>query len=1080
MPRDALLDLQSSLLVLEEKKSFSSARQVAIEVVKLLLPDLGSPEVQLFRDSDGKITANASWFQYDEEISDRRATYSVATPPEANLDVKIFGIGKPSSSTISWAAGLTPNFEDEPFNSKFDIGIDFFVPESKDRVIVALSKNYIVRTLELKGLLTPTYLDILNSWTTISDTSKKSELHHHLWNSFDLQPINKRFYEGISQRFIQLRQHLQGQQILDTNHAAQFVNRLIGRVIFAWFLEKKSLLDQDRGYFQPEGFDDDTAYYREKLESLFFEVLNTPVSDRKVLDLHTPYLNGGLFEPKLDDLYKSQDLTFPRNYFEEFFAFLRSYNFTTDESTSEFQQVAIDPEMLGRIFENLLAEVSEETGAQARKAKGAFYTPREVVDYMCRESLKTFLRSKVPVDENLERRLYQLVDAPDREFQDQDHNWRRDFKPYRDDVLRALDNLKILDPACGSGAFPIGMLQLLVRVYGRVESRFDPQKAKLGIIDRNLYGVDIEPMAVEISRLRTWLALVVEQENGKIKVEPLPNLDFKFVCANSLLSLDETGYGYLAEDVNLEEKLQTIRALYFGTQDARKKKSLQVEYQELVEKELTFFGDSNRTNQLKSFQPFESDRVADFFNPGHMFGVEYFDIVIGNPPYIGESSNKDLFRRVKDSKLGKRFAQSKMDYFYYFFHLAIDLTAESGVICFITTNYFPTATSATLLRSEIRDKANVLKLINFNELKIFKSAAGQHNLISLFQKTEPNPDHLVQTCISERRGEADSSTLGLILGWLDDESSYFSIKQQDLFWGERVDMLMRGSRPLDLILEKISKTSESLKTISTITQGIQTGANSVFVFEETPGLLKRSEAVMNGFIKTLYKNSDIYRFGCKQSEQKLLYLPNGINLESLPELHEYLLTHKDLLKNRAQILRSGHPWYELLWPREQSTFEPKPKVVAPYRARVNSFFYTEKECYGSTDTYFISSDSAINLKIICACLNSSLGLVWFKNMGKNKGSMLDLTGDNLKLFPIPPQPLSREATMAIASLVDHLTALLERGNVTPGKKASSPEYESSYKQLDQLVMAAYGLSEEEQEVIAVEARRQELSAAGTS
>jgi hypothetical protein len=461
--------------------------------------------------------------------------------------------------TISWSVGLTENFEDEPFNGRYNVGIDFVIPKSNDRVIVALSKNYLVRTVELKGPLTATFQHILESWTQIKDLSRKSELHNLLWASFDLHPVNKRFYEGISQRFISLRQHLLSQGIHDEQQAAQFANRLIGRIIFSWFLDKKNFLNEASRYFDSLQFENDTEYYKEKLEPLFFEVLNTPLEERKVDDLQTPYLNGGLFESKPGDLYLSEALTFPANYFDDLFEFLRGYNFTSDESTSEYQQVAIDPEMLGRIFENLLAEVSEETGAQARKSKGAFYTPREVVDFMCKESLKAYLRTKISNDENLNSRLYQLVDAKEREYHDQDHNWRRDLKPYRERILKALDELRVFDPACGSGAFPIGMMQLLVKVYSRIEPRFDAQKAKLSIIDKNIYGADIEPMAVEISRLRTWLALVVDEGEVALNVRPLPNLDFKFVCANSLLDLEKSETLSIFDDESLEIRLQDIR-----------------------------------------------------------------------------------------------------------------------------------------------------------------------------------------------------------------------------------------------------------------------------------------------------------------------------------------------------------------------------------------------------------------------------------------------------------------------------------------------------------------------------------------
>lgn len=719
-PRLALL--QERLLVLEQNPNFTNGKNVVKAVVGLLISDIDDAEFRFFREGDGKLTANASWFQYDDEVSDRRATYTLEVPKEANLDIKLFGVNKASMRTIAWAVGLTPNYEDEPFNGRYNVGIDFVIPESKDRVIVALSKNYIVRTIELKGALTATFREILNSWLAVTDTSRKGEFHEALWNSMDLHPINKKFYEGISQRFISLRQHLESSQLFDSYHASQFANRLIGRLIFAWFIDKKELIYEPMGYFSSDSFVDDSDYYQERLEPLFFEVLNTPVADRSYNDPHTPYLNGGLFEPKPGDLYKTQRISFPKNYFDDFYSFLRSYNFTTDESSSEFQQVAIDPEMLGRIFENLLAEVNEETGEQARKAKGAFYTPRQVVDYMCREALKEHLRTRGGGGSDIEQRLYQLVDATEREFQDQDHNWRRDLKHYKERFIQALDELRVIDPACGSGAFPMGMLQLLMKVYNRLETRFDPYKAKLTILQNNIFGVDVEPMAVEISRLRAWLALVVDDDSDMAKVKPLPNLDFKFVCANSLLHLDNPTQIALFDDHDLDVKLQEIREEYFSTQSLIKKTKLKDKYSNIVNEELTLFGESLRTTQLKSFRPFELDSIASFFDPVQMFGVEDFHIVIGNPPYVSavKSVKANLDSRDTYRKEYKQLSGA-FDLYTVFLLRGLELLGQDGTYSWIIPNKVSVASYAKGTLEHLKNQG-LKSLVNVSTAKIFDAS----------------------------------------------------------------------------------------------------------------------------------------------------------------------------------------------------------------------------------------------------------------------------------------------------------------------------------------------------------------------
>lgn len=732
-------DLQKELNELSAKKNFEQAQRVVLSVIKLLdntVPENNLELFQLFNDSDGKIRANAGWFFEDSIIADRKATYKVHGDNKINLDFKVYGVNKTKKQVISWATALTPNFEDEPFNSKFNIGVDFIVPKSTDRVIIVLTSNYVIRTLELKGELTVTYQEILSKWADIKDFSNKGAVHTALWESFDLQPLNKKFYAGISERFILLRQYLVKENILDEKHASMFANRLIGRVLFCWFLDKKEIINRDLKYFESKSFDSDTEYYKTKLEQLFFGVLNTPIDERKYKDELTPFLNGGLFEARENDLHQNPKLTFPSNYFDDFFTFLSAYNFTTDESTSQFQQVAIDPEMLGRIFENLLAEMTEETGEQARKAKGAFYTPREIVDYMCKESLKEYLKTKLPEDEHRDQRLYQLIDAPDKDFQDQDHNWRRDWKPYKDAIMVALDDLKVLDPACGSGAFPIGMLQLLVKVYERLEARFDSYRTKLQIIEKNIYGVDIEPMAVEIARLRTWLSIIVDEESDSKKIKPLPNLEFRFVCANSLIDLDQSGKVVLfGEDPDLENKLRDIRDAYFDTGSVARKKKLRADYDKLVNAGEGLFGESEKSKQLKTYRPFDNESSAGFFNPEFMFGVKNFCIIIGNPPWV---SNDSIALNVKES-LVSRFSysiKSRFDLSCPFIELALDfISNKSSIIAYVLPEHLWIGEYFVSLRRAIYQ--NIKEVTSLKE-GYFESVNNPASLVILTKERNSN------------------------------------------------------------------------------------------------------------------------------------------------------------------------------------------------------------------------------------------------------------------------------------------------------------------------------------------------------
>ena len=1012
-------NLQDLLVNLEEKPGLELGQDVVKAIVGLLIPGSEHLSFRQFTDQGGKLSANATWFQNDSVITDRLATYTLDVPPESNLDIKLYAVKDASMRTIAWSVGLTENFEDEPFNGKFDVGIDFVIPKSLDRVIVALSKNYIVRTIELKGNLTATFQEILNSWLQISDLSRKAEFHSILWNSFDLHPINKRFYEGISQRFIHLRQHLENSNVLDSHHAAQFANRLIGRIIFTWFLDKKQFLNEGSRYFESSDFQNDTDYYRQRLEPLFFEILNVPVSDRTLDDLSTPYLNGGLFEAKQGDLYKSEKLNFPQGYFDDFLGFLRGYNFTTDESTSEFQQVAIDPEMLGRIFENLLADVSEETGEQARKAKGAFYTPRQVVDFMCKEALRSYIKTQIPQDDHLDRRLYQLIDAPEREFQDQDHNWRRDLKPYKEKLVSILDELRIIDPACGSGAFPIGMLQLLVKVYSRLEARFDAHKTKLSIIEKNLYGVDMEPMAVEISRLRAWLALVVDETSNVGTVQPLPNLDFKFVCANSLLYLDNGNQLSLFEDHELDEKLQEIREAYFSTQSLTKKTKLKSKYSELVDQELTLFGETKRTAQLKSFRPFEADSVTTFFDPMQMFGVEDFHIAIGNPPYVNVEK---VDKAVKSEISRYKTAYQKYDLYVLFYERGLELLCENGILSFITSNKFLTQNYGLLLRQELL-RQRILNFVNFN-VNIFDSASVATCVMNI-QKSHL-PGNQIKFLEVNSKDDARNFTTG-----------EFAHIDQDLFdaLDDKTFRPNLDSAKLDVI-RRIRGNHPLLDEICFVSYGLRanhkdgSARKKDIVFSE-PGVGR----------KPYFEGKDVRYWGVNQSgyiqyEPEKMYNPMFEELFSEPKLVGSSV-FADLSK-----LRFG-------FDKEGMICSHTAIVVLPWASLEGASHSSVRK---GMSTEIVEKSKSFDIRYIQAILNSLVTKFYFS---ETMWDRIHFYPNQMKAVPVPAA--SAEAQASLSDLATDLYDAEASGDLDTVSRLRSD--------LDRQVMEIFGLSDTESQAI---------------
>jgi hypothetical protein len=738
--------LEALKLEVEAKKRLPLVIEVANALLELLTPETKFAANEVIDDRLVPLP-NAErqdhWFHKHPWMGDERSAFDVFDGQVSPIQAKLYWMKKRSRQNVAGGVHLTENWEDRDFtrNKKYKIGVDFFVNSAADSVLVVLSNRGNLRLVELKEKLTNTQIDVFSKWADIRGEESHERLHSALWDSFKLQSVNDSFYLGVANSFTELLQELTSRG-RDEEEAKLFASRLLGRIMFVWFLRNMELVNENIGYFEVDK--DSASYYQQKLEPLFFETLNRPVGDRaKVstsssllgVDDFTPYLNGGLFEPHDGDWYGDRSLTFPEGFFERLYEHFSHYNFTTDESTPEYEQVAIDPEMLGRVFESLLATQIDETGEQARKAKGAFYTPREIVSYMCKETTRTYLKSQFESDVVLKKAVDLLLDTNERDWAASGTNAIRDAIPLskRPEMLNVIRKMTVIDPACGSGAFPMGMVSLLMRLHERLEPGLNKHQAKLSILQRNIFGVDIEPMAVEISRLRAWLSIIVEKDESQ-KVEPLPNLDFKFVCANTLIPLEsgEQNLG-LFSDFSLGDQLAVIRDKYFVATDVAAKKQLRDEYSNLTTTNDDGFDDP-RTQQVKSFKPFSYEHPAKFFDSETMFGISGgFDLVVGNPPY------KDYRKIDPGTKAVIRYyklaSHSNMVNLYtYFFELGLNLLGANGVLGYISPQQYLIYPNCKGLRDIFREN-NLVLLADFARVKVFD--ASTYTFVSIIEKSLP-------------------------------------------------------------------------------------------------------------------------------------------------------------------------------------------------------------------------------------------------------------------------------------------------------------------------------------------------------
>lgn len=531
---------------------------------------------------------------------------------------------------------------------------------------------------------------------------------------------------------------------------------------------------------------------------------------------------------------------------------LKSYNFTIDENTPVDEEIALDPELLGKVFENLLASYNPETETTARKATGSYYTPRQIVEYMVNESLIAYLKTKLKnTSSDFEDQLRILLD------------YNIDINPFdastSQQIIHAIETVKILDPACGSGAFPMGILHKLVLILHKLDpdnhywKALQKQKAldetqkafelgdkaereerlkdindafdtsinepdysrKLFLIKNCIYGVDIQEIAVQISKLRFFISLIINQKPDDTKpnrgILPLPNLETKFVAANTLIALEKPQQLQLKDEEleHLENQLFQIREDIFYANSYEKKKKLQDKINQLSQQlnaKLKQWGyPTSVAQQITSWDPFDQNTPASWFDPEWMFGIkEGFDIVIGNPPYINVEK---IDSKIKSNISKFRTAFKKYDLYVLFYEKGIDLLKPHGQLIYITSNKFLSQDYGFLLRREFL-KYYINQIINFN-YNIFEEATVRTCIFHL-QKTNMSNNNIKIIDITTK--EDAEKFKKLIYNYVD--QNIFNKTEKNNF---RINLT---NQKIDL-LNKITKNSIKLEDICSVNYGLR-------------------------------------------------------------------------------------------------------------------------------------------------------------------------------------------------------------------------------------------------------------------
>ena len=808
----------------------------------------------------------------------------------------------------------------------------------------------------------------------------------------------------------------------DDKLVRDYIKKMMGRIVFLYFLQSKGWLAGNLHYMHDlfyDASDEVKGNFLDKvLEPMFFGLLNTKLEDRSSAPLvngvgvkyipnagEIPYLNGGLFQQEKIDEVES---VFPAGMFQSLFDFFDSYNFTIDENDPNDAEVGVDPEMLGKIFENLLED---------NKDKGAFYTPKEIVRYMCQESLTAYLQTGIE-DVEVKEHIANFVKTNDVE------KLGGASSELAMSIDRKLIDVKICDPAIGSGAFPMGLLRELYACRKSIEIFEEDNAAdiKRHIIQNNIYGVDIEKGAVDIARLRFWLALIIDEKEPM----PLPNLDFKIMQGNSLLEsykgvdLDVTSKklktgkdtkktrGVLSlgfEETDVQKTIQDLVKSYFSITDHTLRAQRRQQIDKYVKDYIKICAEGNHEVQ---------DAVDELEIPNDQFFLWHtyfadvfeqggFDIVIGNPPY--GVSIKDDYRKAVVASWGN---VPDYEIYYYFIVLAAPLLKEKGIMSYIIPNTFLFNTFAKHFREMLVEKWNVLEILDCTKFPIFESAVVR-NAINLFQKDSEG---------SKQVGYRNTANVTSFSDLLEREREFMTVESL-LAMNQNWGLAYFLPTSIRNVVNLISSSPLAVKDVfPEISQGL-------IAYDKYKG---QSEKI----IKSRAYHSFVYKDGLK----KWLWGEDVTRYNLTWNGKEYI----DYCNGIAN-------------PRNPSFFVGKRMLV---REITNPSIFAaliEIEAYNDPSIIIVKESRDYPIEILVGIMNSKLATFFHFNHSPKatKGAFPKILVQDIKEFPLPK--VNSDERKILMRLVDDVTTIK--------KGKSIAETSALENQIDFLVYHLYGLTYDE-------------------